>query len=73
MAKLAAGWGEGVKLLEQLPAKGREARLELAIARTCHTHFESVANQVEFYLLRGSVPIWCWKATTSVLMGKEGD
>lgn len=52
MAKLALGWGEGVKLLEKLPAAGSEARLELAIARTCHAHFESVANQVEFYLLR---------------------
>ena len=30
----------------------REAILELAIAKTCHTHFESTANQIEFYLLR---------------------
>jgi hypothetical protein len=30
--------------------------LELAIARTCHTHFESTANQIEFYLLRDEAP-----------------
>jgi triphosphoribosyl-dephospho-CoA synthetase len=57
MAKLAQRWGEGVAVLEQIgtPA-GKEAALELAIARTCHTHFESTANQVEFYVLRDEAP-----------------
>ena len=57
MAKLAQRWGEGVAMLEQIGApKSKEAALELAIARTCHTHFESTANQVEFYLLRDEAP-----------------
>jgi hypothetical protein len=57
MSKLARRWGEGVAALEKIDAAGRkEAGLELAIARTCHTHFESTANQVEFYLLRDEAP-----------------
>jgi hypothetical protein len=30
----------------------REAAMDLAIARTCYHHFQSVANQVEFYRRR---------------------
>lgn len=30
--------------------------MELAIAQTCGTHFESTANQIEFYLLRDERP-----------------
>ena len=57
MAKLARRWGEGVAVLEKIESKrGKEAVLELAIARTCHTHFESTANQIEFYLLRDEAP-----------------
>jgi hypothetical protein len=57
MAKLARRWGEGVAVLERIGASaGKEAALELAIARTCHTHFESTANQLEFYLLRDEAP-----------------
>ncbi|MBL8227995.1 MAG: hypothetical protein JNL98_05945 [Bryobacterales bacterium] len=52
MAKLAGEWQQGVRILQTMAAAGKEARLELAIARTCHSHFESVANQIEFYLLR---------------------
>lgn len=53
MAKLAARWADGVGILERIDARSRrEAALELAVARTCHSHFESTANQVEFYLLR---------------------
>lgn len=52
MAALAARWAEGLRLLP--PAINAESRLEHSIARTCHTHFESVANQLEFYLLRDS-------------------
>lgn len=54
MSKLARRWGEGLRLLPSPDT--REARLEHAIARTCHAHFESVANQVEFYLLRDQSP-----------------
>lgn len=57
MAKLARRWAEGVAILERIDIRGqKEAVLELAIARTCHTHFESTANQVEFYLLRDEAP-----------------
>jgi hypothetical protein len=54
LSQLATRWGEGIPLLEKAVRKSRSraARLELAIARTCHTHFESAANQIEFYLLR---------------------
>ena len=57
MARLARRWGDGVAVLERIDSRAsKEAALELAIARTCHTHFESTANQVEFYLLRDEVP-----------------
>jgi hypothetical protein len=57
MAKLAQRWGDGVAALEKIASgAGQEATLELAIARTCRTHFESTANQVEFYLLRDEAP-----------------
>lgn len=52
MAQLAARWADGVAILEAIAMRTREAKLELAIARTCHHHFESVANQLEFYLQR---------------------
>jgi hypothetical protein len=53
MAKLASRWRDGLNILEKLDIRGRaDAELELAIARTCHNHFESVANQLQFYLLR---------------------
>lgn len=58
--KLAAKWGVGLRKLEaaaeRTPAvKQANAQRELAIARTCQNHFESTANQVEFYLLRDSL------------------
>lgn len=56
MAKLATRWAEGVALLERIGARNAQAALELAIARTCQYHFESTANQVEFYLLRDEAP-----------------
>ncbi len=52
MARLARRWSDGVAVLEKLQVRGAEAELELAVARTCQAHFESAANQVEFYLLR---------------------
>jgi hypothetical protein len=53
MSKLAQRWGQGVSVLEKIDNGSRkEAILELAVAKTCHTHFESTANQIEFYLLR---------------------
>src|SRR6185503_2611113 len=36
-----------------VPDRHRERAVEdLAIAETCHIHFKSTANQVEFYILR---------------------
>ena len=36
-----------------VPERYRERAVEdLAIAETCHIHFRSTANQVEFYILR---------------------
>jgi len=57
LAQLAAQWQAGVELLKAAldlaPKTSREAaQLEYAIARTCQTHFESAANQIEFYRLR---------------------
>jgi hypothetical protein len=56
MAALARRWADGVSILEKIAdPRRRECALELAIARTCLAHFESVANQLEFYLLRDAV------------------
>ncbi len=57
MSELAASWAKGVDVLERAlrlapPSNRKAARLEYDIARTCLTHFESTANQIEFYLLR---------------------
>lgn len=56
-AKMAAQWRDGLKLFEEAAAKTsirkkHNAAFDLAIAKTCGIHFQSVANQVEFYLLR---------------------
>ncbi len=58
--KLAAKWRDGLALLEAAaeacpPQKRRLVERELAIARTCQSHFQSTANQIEFYRLRDSV------------------
>jgi len=53
MRKLADGWHLGLLKFERAVRAGRGAAAEdLAVARTCYNHFASVANQVEFYLLR---------------------
>jgi len=57
MAQMAAKWRTGLEplraALERVPkARARAAQLEFAVAQTCQTHFESTANQIEFYLLR---------------------
>jgi len=57
MTILASKWLEGIPLLKRAanhapPQKKKEAERELAIALTCQRHFQSTANQVEFYLLR---------------------
>jgi hypothetical protein len=61
MRKLAAKWREGLLLLERAVKKAptdKKAAIarELAIARTCQNHFQSTANQLEFYLLRDKLP-----------------
>ena len=59
--KLAAKWKEGLPLLERAaetaPGPNRRAAArEIAIAKTCQHHFQSTANQFEFYRLRDSLP-----------------
>lgn len=61
MTEMAAKWSAGVQVLTKAaglaPAALRKpAQLELDIAQTCWTHFESTANQIEFYLLRDERP-----------------
>jgi hypothetical protein len=61
MRKLAGKWREGLLLLERAVKKApadrkTAAARELAIARTCQSHFQSAANQLEFYLLRDKLP-----------------
>jgi hypothetical protein len=56
-ARMSAKWAEGLAVMERAlqvvsAARRRDAELDLAVARTCYHHFRSVANQVEFYLLR---------------------
>jgi hypothetical protein len=56
-AKLSDLWGRGIRTFEaalrSVPAhRQSRASLDLAIARTCGYHFQSVANQMEFYILR---------------------
>lgn len=54
---MARGWQAGLQTFRRvvsLASKGKAAiaREDLAIAEVCRIHFESVANQVEFYRLR---------------------
>jgi len=55
--KMAARWKEGLAQFEKAAAaasasKRQNAAIDMAIAKTCYHHFQSVANQVEFYRLR---------------------
>ena len=55
--KLAEGWLQGLRRFRQgaekvSPTRRDFAQMDLAIAQTCLHHFQSTANQVEFYLLR---------------------
>ncbi|MBI4910286.1 MAG: hypothetical protein HY820_42105 [Acidobacteria bacterium] len=55
--KIAAGWQQGLAAWDQVlraasPAKRVNAVFDHEIALTCQHHWESVANQVEFHLLR---------------------
>jgi len=56
-AKMAALWKKGLesfgKVLELVPANRiKETRRDFGIAETCYLHFQSVANQIQFWLLR---------------------
>src|SRR5207244_2413281 len=56
-AKIAALWENGLTtfrraLPDVVAHKKRFAELDLAIAYTCYHHFQSTANQLEFYMLR---------------------
>jgi hypothetical protein len=55
--KMADGWQQGVAAFRRAvtlagESKKAQAREDLAIAEVCRIHFQSVANQVEFYRLR---------------------
>jgi hypothetical protein len=55
--RMAAKWAEALPTFRRAVSlvpewKRRRAVEDLAIAETCHIHFSSTANQVEFYLLR---------------------
>ncbi len=60
--KMANLWERGVQRFERIVKRIGEVpeafhdaiRLDLAIAQTCLHHFHSVANQIDFYLLRDS-------------------
>ena len=49
--KMAAVWKEGLASLRSA-LSGSAGQTDLAIAETCYAHFQSVANQVEFCILR---------------------
>lgn len=56
-SRMASMWKEGLVPLQEAlmkvpEGKWKTAALDLAIAETCHHHFQSVANQMEFYVLR---------------------
>ena len=56
-SRMADLWTQGMRAFEtalkSVPTFRQEAiRLDLAIIRTCAYHFQSVANQLEFYILR---------------------
>ncbi|MFN7935940.1 MAG: hypothetical protein U0R19_21600 [Bryobacteraceae bacterium] len=57
--KMAAMWKQGLvrmkRVVEQASAR-RVAEHDLAVAETCYCHFQSVAQQVEFYRLRDGAP-----------------
>lgn len=53
--KMAAMWMDGLARMKAVVGKAaarRVAEHDLAIAETCYHHFQSVAQQVEFYRLR---------------------
>jgi hypothetical protein len=59
-ARMADAWEKGLapmrKVAETAPASRRELAAEdLAIAETCHIHFRSTADQMDFYMLRDGV------------------
>jgi hypothetical protein len=50
-ARMAERWKEGLAPMQR--AAGADS-LDISVARTCHNHFRSVANQIEFYMQRNS-------------------
>ncbi len=59
--RMAGQWqaalGDYRKAMTMAAAEGRQSAMEdLAIAETCWIHFQSTANQIEFYILRDGEP-----------------
>jgi hypothetical protein len=55
--RMTTGWRDGLAAFRagftRVPeAKIATAETDLAVAETCYNHFASVANQIEFYILR---------------------
>jgi hypothetical protein len=75
-AKMAALWNAGLTTLERsldkaTGPKKANADLDAAIARTCYHHFQSTANQVEFYLLRDGAATPEATARMKAIAGEE--
>jgi hypothetical protein len=77
-SRIAARWqaalGDYRKAMTIAAAEGREGAMEdLAIAETCWIHFQSTANQLEFYILRDGEPSADAKARMRELASREID
>ena len=75
-AKMAALWNAGLITMERslgkvAAHKKANADLDAAVARTCYHHFQSTANQVEFYLLRDGAATPEAAARMKALAGQE--
>jgi len=77
-SKMAAQWqaalGDFRKAMALAAAEGKPGAMEdLAIAETCQIHFQSTANQIEFYILRDGASTAEAKARMRELAREEID
>ncbi|MEO7653398.1 MAG: hypothetical protein ABIZ80_23310 [Bryobacteraceae bacterium] len=75
-SRMAALWEKALPAFRRAvtltPDRLRERAVEdLAIAETCHIHFRSTANQVEFYILRDAPPAAAGKARMREIASDE--
>jgi len=74
--RMADLWKVGLTAMERslgkvTAHKKASADLDVAIAKTCYHHFQSTANQVEFYLLRDGVATPEAVARMKAIAGQE--